>query len=111
MLFHALACGARLRDAGHIDALLVETRSGRRAIRAQTFIDASGDGDLFAWAGAPWEQGDAQGEMLYPTLMFRVGGVDDARAGEAWRRWARAWPRRSAPAATASRARARSCGR
>ena len=23
--------------------------------------------------------------MLYPTLMFRVAGVDDARAGEAWR--------------------------
>ena len=85
LLFHALASGARLRDAGRIDALLVETRSGRRAIRAQTFIDASGDGDLFAWAGAPWEQGDAQGELLYPTLMFRVGGVDDARAGEAWR--------------------------
>jgi hypothetical protein len=73
-----------MRDAGQIDTLLVETRSGRRAIRARSFIDASGDGDLFAWAGAPWEQGDAQGDLLYPTLMFRVGGVDDARAGEAW---------------------------
>jgi hypothetical protein len=85
LLFHVQACGVHMHDAGHIDALLVETRSGRRAIRAQTFIDASGDGELFAWAGAPWEQGDAQGELLYPTLMFRVGGVDDARAGEAWR--------------------------
>ncbi len=86
LLFHALASGVVMHDgAERIDALLVETRSGRRAIRAQTFIDASGDGDLFAWAGAPWEQGDAQGDLLYPTLMFRVGGVDDARAGEAWR--------------------------
>jgi hypothetical protein len=85
LLFHVQACGVHMYDAGHIDALLVETRSGRRAIRARTFIDASGDGELFAWAGAPWEQGDAQGELLYPTLMFRVGGVDDARAGEAWR--------------------------
>ena len=85
LLFHALAAGVVMHDADRIDALLVETRSGRRAIRAQTFIDASGDGDLFAWAGAPWEKGDAQGELLYPTLMFRVGGVDDARAGEAWR--------------------------
>jgi len=85
LLFHAQAAGVAMREADHVDALLVETRSGRRAIRAQTFIDASGDGDLFAWAGAPWEQGDAQGELLYPTLMFRVGGVDDARAGEAWR--------------------------
>jgi hypothetical protein len=70
---------------GRIDTLLVETRSGRRAIRARLFIDASGDGDLAAWSGAPWHKGDAQGELLYPTLMFRVGGVDDARAGEAWR--------------------------
>jgi hypothetical protein len=85
LLFHAQAAGVAMREADHVDALLVETRSGRRAIRAQTFIDASGDGDLFAWAGAPWGQGDAQGELLYPTLMFRVGGVDDARAGEAWR--------------------------
>jgi hypothetical protein len=85
LLFHVLASGACMRDAAHIDALLVETRSGRRAIRAHSFIDASGDGDLFAWAGAPWEQGDAQGELLYPTLMFRVAGVDDALAGEAWR--------------------------
>ena len=37
------------------------------------------------WSGAPWEQGDEHGDLLYPTLMFRVAGVDDARAGEAWR--------------------------
>ena len=86
LLFHAQAAGVAMHDDGQrIDALLVETRSGRRAIRARLFIDASGDGDLSDWAGAPWDQGDAQGEMLYPTLMFRVAGVDDARAGEAWR--------------------------
>ena len=85
LLFHALAVGVAMRDGGQVDALLVETRSGRRAIRAQVLVDASGDGDLLAWAGAPWQKGDDQGEMLYPTLMFRVAGVDDARAGEAWR--------------------------
>jgi FAD dependent oxidoreductase len=85
LLFHTLAVGVAMRDSGQVDALLVETRSGRRAIRAQVLVDASGDGDLLAWAGAPWQKGDDQGEMLYPTLMFRVAGVDDARAGEAWR--------------------------
>ncbi len=85
LLFHALAAGALMHEAGHIDALLVETRSGRRALGAQIFIDASGDGDLMAWAGAPWQQGDVMGDLLYPTLMFRVAGVDDGRAGEAWR--------------------------
>jgi hypothetical protein len=85
LLFHAQAAGVQMRDDGDIDALFVETRSGRRALRARLFIDCSGDGDLMHWAGAPWEQGDADGELLYPTLMFRVAGVDDARAGEAWR--------------------------
>jgi len=82
VLFHALAVGVVRSEHGAIDALLVETKSGRRAIRAALFIDCSGDGDLAHWAGAAMEHG---GPMLFPTLMFRVGEVDDARAGEAWR--------------------------
>ena len=81
-LFHALAVGVVRSEQGALDALVVETKSGRRAIRAATFIDCSGDGDLAHLAGASMEHG---GPMLFPTLMFRVGGIDDARAGEAWR--------------------------
>ena len=44
-------------------------------MRAKVFIDCSGDGDLAAWAGAPFELGDDDGQLLYPTLMFRVNGV------------------------------------
>jgi hypothetical protein len=83
LLFHSLAAGVVMRDEGSIDALLVETKSGRRAIRARMFVDASGDGDLAAWAGAPWEKGDDGGRLLYPTLMFRLNNVDAARAGSA----------------------------
>jgi hypothetical protein len=50
----------------------------------RTFIDASGDGDLCAWAGAPYEKGDGTGNMLYPSTMFRVNAVDPERAGRAW---------------------------
>lgn len=88
LMFHAAAVGVVMHDdtrRPRIDALLVETRSGRGALRAVQFIDASGDADLANWAGAPWQQGDANGRWLYPTLMFRVGNVDNARAGEAWR--------------------------
>lgn len=80
LLFHALAAGVAMRDEQNIDALLVETRSGRRAVRARLFVDASGDGDLASWAGAPWEKGDDTGRLLYPTLMFRLGNVDAAGA-------------------------------
>ena len=80
LLFHALAAGATMKSDALIDALLVETKSGRGAVRGRMFIDASGDGDLAAWAGAPFEKGDADGHLLYPTLMFRVNNVDAGKA-------------------------------
>ena len=84
VLFHALGVGAVMRSEREIEALLVETKSGRGAIRGRIFIDASGDGDLAVWAGAPFEKGDGAGGLLYPSTMFRVNAVDPVRAGEAW---------------------------
>ena len=55
------------------------------AVRGDIFIDCSGDGDLAHFAGAPFEVGDADGNMLYPTMMFRLNGVDPQAAGEAWK--------------------------
>ena len=85
LLFHALAAGVIKSGDGRIDAILLETKSGRVAVRGNCFIDCSGDADLAHWAGVPTEKGDESGQMLYPTLMFRVGEVDPVRAGEAWR--------------------------
>jgi hypothetical protein len=85
ILFHALGAGAAMRDNGRIDALMVETKAGRRAIVASIFIDCSGDGDLAAWAGVPYEVGDNAGSMLYPSMMFRLNGIDPEKAGDAWR--------------------------
>lgn len=85
LLFHALAVGVVMKTPSQIDALLVETKSGRGAIRAQVFIDGSGDGDLAAAAGAPFEKD----ELMYPSTMFRIHGVDAARAGDAWNHFGR----------------------
>jgi hypothetical protein len=85
ILFHALGAGVVMHDDNRVDALLVETKAGRRAVRARIFIDCSGDGDLAAWSGAPYEVGDNAGSMLYPSMMFRLNGIDPERAGEAWR--------------------------
>ncbi|GAA4416035.1 FAD-dependent oxidoreductase [Georgenia halophila] len=99
LLFHAAAVGVSLRDGAtgpgaapgtasgnEIDAVIVESKSGRGAIRGQVFIDGSGDGDLAAWSGAPFEVSE---QLLYPSLMFRINGVDPVRAGEAWKTVAR----------------------
>jgi len=74
--FHTFACGA-IMEQGQIKAVLIETKSGRGAIIGQTFIDCSGDADLAHWSGAPTQTGGDDGFMAYPTLMFRIAGVDD----------------------------------
>src|SRR5260370_20935763 len=74
-----------MQDDRRINVLMVETKAGRQAVRAGIFIDCSGDGDLAAWAGAPFEIGDNNGSMLSPSMMFRLNGIDPERAGEAWR--------------------------
>jgi FAD dependent oxidoreductase len=85
ILFHALGAGVAMASETRVNALFVETKAGRQAIRADIFIDCSGDGDLAAWAGAPYEVGDSHGHMLYPSMMFRLNGIDPAKAGDAWR--------------------------
>jgi hypothetical protein len=80
IFFHSFAAAATP------DALIVETKSGRRAIAGKIFIDCSGDGDLAAWRGAPYEVGDGRGGMLFPTTMYRICGVDPEKAGKAWDR-------------------------
>mgnify|MGYP001564758890 CR=1 FL=1 len=80
LLFHAQAVGVAMKHEREIDALLIETRSGRRALRARVFIDASGAGALAAFAGAPWEK---SAHLFYPTLMFKLNGVDAEKAKHA----------------------------
>ena len=84
LLFHALAAGVAMDCPSRINALFVETKSGRRAVIGRAFIDCSGDGDLAAWAGARYEKGDGAGNFLYPSTMFRLNGIDPERAGKAW---------------------------
>jgi glycine/D-amino acid oxidase-like deaminating enzyme len=71
LLFHAW--GARsMMDGDRIDAVAIESKSGREAIRAKIVVDATGDGDLFASAGVPFDL-----EKVYPWLWFRMAGVED----------------------------------
>ena len=84
VLFHAFGTGVAMADEHRIDAVLVETKSGRFAVRGKVFVDGSGDGDLAAWAGVPYDVGDGAGNMLYPSTMFRINGVDPGKAGRAW---------------------------
>lgn len=61
-----------------VDALIVETPAGPRAVCARRFVDASGDGFLAAVAGA--EVMHVPDQLQSSTTLFFLGGVDEAVA-------------------------------
>lgn len=63
-------------DGDRIAAVLVESKRGREAIVPRCVVDATGDGDVFARAGAPFESTE-----IPPYLWFRVGGVEGEPTG------------------------------
>jgi len=46
---------APVAEGGRVQAVILEDKTGRRAVRSRLFIDATGDGDVAARAGFPWE--------------------------------------------------------
>lgn len=61
-------------EGERVVAAIVESKSGRHAIEAETFIDCTGDADLVRRAGLPTQFGNAEGHCQPPTLCFRIGG-------------------------------------
>lgn len=57
------------------DTAICAGKSGLFAIQAKIFIDCTGDGDLAAKAGAPYEKGDANGAMMPGTLCSLWSGI------------------------------------
>jgi hypothetical protein len=55
---------------------VLAAKSGLFAVRARMFIDGTGDGDLAAWAGAPFEKGDDDGSLMPGTLCSLWTHVD-----------------------------------
>lgn len=65
---------------GRVSAVLVDTKTGRKAVLGKIFIDATGDGDVAANAGAPFDFGrPSDGGVQGMTMMFRLMGLDAAK--------------------------------
>jgi ribulose 1,5-bisphosphate synthetase/thiazole synthase len=74
MRLHSWAVSV-VMERNAIKGIIIESKSGREAILAKIVIDATGDADVAAFAGAEFTIG-----KLPVTLMNRVGGVDIERA-------------------------------
>ena len=72
---------APVMEGDKVCGLITESKTGRQALLCKVLIDASGDGDIAARAGAEYQLGREGDSAMQPmTLMFKVGGVDYARA-------------------------------
>ncbi len=70
-----------LCDGDKVLGAVVLNKSGKTDIYAKITIDATGDGDIAARAGAEFVLGRESDNKMQPaTLMFKVGGVDYSRA-------------------------------
>ena len=71
---HSTSAGSIVRD-GKIEGVIVESKQGREAIMGGVMIDATGDLDVAAAAGAAYSEG-----AYMTTTVFRLGGVDTDEA-------------------------------
>jgi FAD dependent oxidoreductase len=82
ILLHTLVSDVVMGE-GALRGIVVENKSGRQAVLSRVTVDASGDADVSARAGAPYVKGrERDGKMRPMTLIFRMGGVDVGRLVE-----------------------------
>ncbi len=74
--FETLLADVRRAGDGRVDAIVAADKTGLRAFRAKIYIDATGDGDLAARAGAETVTGDGAGGVQASTLCFQLDNVD-----------------------------------
>ncbi|MBN2506274.1 MAG: FAD-dependent oxidoreductase [Verrucomicrobia bacterium] len=72
MLFHCWVADVVLEN-NTVRGVVLESKAGRQAVLAKVVVDASGDGDVFAAAGAEHEQ-----RLHAVGLVHRLGNVDRA---------------------------------
>ncbi len=70
-----------IMEGSCVKGVIVENKTGRSAYFAKAVVDCTGDGDVAFRSGAAFALGrKGDGGMQPATLMFKVGGVDEARA-------------------------------
>jgi 2-polyprenyl-6-methoxyphenol hydroxylase-like FAD-dependent oxidoreductase len=71
VLFNSFVCDAQ-SSGDRIESVTIANKDGLVTIKPKVVIDCSGDADVAAWAGAPFEQNV---EVQPLTLHFRIGNV------------------------------------
>lgn len=76
IVFHAWAARPIVED-GAAKGVIFESKGGRQAIMAKVVVDTSGDGDMFARAGAEFDTDIEEGDVHHSmNTGWVLGGVD-----------------------------------
>lgn len=71
ILLHCMVVGA-VKEGNRVTGVIIEGKSGREAIRAHTVVDCTGDGDVAAFAGAPYLEKSSTSAVGFPFGMMNV---------------------------------------
>ena len=88
IVFHAWAARPIVED-GAAKGVVFESKAGRQAILAKVVVDTTGDGDMFARAGAEFDTDIEEGDVHHSmNTGWVLGGVDMNR----WINWKVLYP-------------------
>lgn len=77
VLFFSRMGAVNMSSANTVGSIVVANKQGLTTLKARVFIDATGDGDLAAWAGADYKRGyDDDGTNQLSSLCFTIGNID-----------------------------------
>lgn len=78
VLYHTMLCGVQA-SGGSITGIIICNKAGQSKLNAKVYIDATGDGDLAAWAGVSYTKGRPTDGASQPmTMNMRMANVDTA---------------------------------
>jgi hypothetical protein len=76
LVFHGWAA-VPIVEEGRVTGAIFESKSGRQALMSKVLVDTTGDGDMFARAGAGFDTDIEEGDVHHSAnTAFMFGGVD-----------------------------------
>lgn len=83
LLYHTVVSEVLMSDdQKKVDGVVVVNKSGRSLVRCKYIIDATGDADIAALAGVPFQKGGEHGELQPGSMCYLLTNVDRKRFEE-----------------------------
>lgn len=76
-LFHTFVYDVVLSDdRSSVEGIIIVNKTGRSFIRCRYIIDCTGDGDIAALSGVPFQKGGEEGELQPGSMCYLLANVD-----------------------------------